>query len=167
MAVVDDPDVEVGLRGQAGDGLPHVPGPDDDQPNSRPGGQEGDPALNRRFGPLGRWGHLRDRARRELAAPWPFGPRLSFAVEQDAAARRSAAGLRRVDDDRFDEPPAFLDHLVECAEILQRTGPLHRLREDHHLAAADQAIRPGVIMVEDERMDGRGRSRRSAGWPSV
>src|SRR4051812_5840000 len=43
--------------------------------------------------------------------------------------------------------------MVDGAEVGQRLGTSHRLRDDLHPAAADQAVRPTVIMVEEERME--------------
>ncbi len=52
MAVVHDPDVEIRLSGQVGDGLADVSRTDDHQANSRPGRQKGDTTVHLRPGSI-------------------------------------------------------------------------------------------------------------------
>ena len=64
----------------------------------------------------------------------------------------------RIHDDRLGEPVALLDGAPHGAEVGERLGSACGLRDDHHLAAADQTVRPGIIVVEDVRVQRRGRS---------
>ena len=86
MAVVDDPDVEVGLGRQAGDGLPDVPCPDHDQTDTRPVRQERETAVNRRLGPFGRAERSCPASPSGIGYVRPARPRPAIAVEQESRA---------------------------------------------------------------------------------
>ena len=64
-------------------------------------------------------------------------------------------------------PSPGLEQAVERAEVGERLGPLQGLGDDHHLAAADQTVGPGVIVIEDERLEHRPGRHRAAGWRSA
>ena len=118
MAVVDDPDVEVGLGRQAGDGLPDVPCPDDDQPDTRPVRQVA--RSHREPMGLGRSVGRNDppgESRRGSPASGQLARGRPSPSNKKRVPAGGAGGLPGVDDDRFGESCAFLDHLVERAEI--------------------------------------------------
>ena len=86
IAIVDDPDVEIGLRGEVGDGLADVAGPHDQQPDARPARQK----ARRRLVPTV-WA---DRPAESISEANPSGQRPGrpdgaqspLAVEQETAA---------------------------------------------------------------------------------
>ncbi len=155
--VIDDPDVEIRLRRQPGHRLPDVPGSDDHQSDPRHRGHPRHAASNLGPGAVVERNNSRGDARR-YGAVRPARLADPIGTEQEPAASLDLLVLNLtiggnslgIDDHGFREALTDLDQMVQGAEIGQRTTAAQGLDGDHHLAPADQAVCPGVIMVEDE-----------------
>ena len=76
-----------------------------------------------------------------------------MTIEQKSVSDSPFIDRLRIDDDGLREPFAGLKGMHDLAEVGQRFRSSDCLRHDHHLAAADETIRPSVIVVQEERVE--------------
>ena len=87
----------------------------------------------------------------------PSGPKRNLRPAAIPSPSALALGLDSlgIDDHGLGEPLAGLEQAVQAPEVRQRALSAQGLDGNHHLSPADQAICPGVIVVEHESTQGR------------
>lgn len=151
-AVVDDPNIEIGLGREVAHGLSNVPRADDHQPDSGENRQPSDALLGLGPGTLGQRGGSLAHLQRGHAGG-QRGDQVAVGTKEEPAAERRAFDSVGIDDDRLGEALAGLQGFEQPPVVFESLGALERFNRDHHFAAANQAVGPGVIVVEDERVE--------------
>ncbi len=150
LAVVDDPDVEVGVVSQLGHLLADVAPPDDHQAGTVQTGEIRDARQNVSPRTLGQRFHIRQQVDRQGVAA-TMGDDCSVLVHEPTIGRRAMARWLRIKHDGLREAPPFRNACREDVIVADVVARADGVDQHLHPASADQAVVPAIVVVKVER----------------